>query len=94
MTGRTTSLWTRFYADIDVAAATEMKFRADAAWDLNWGVDCAQGGGNIAVEAGKYRVYFNPATGLIEFNARNYGTTEDTGANAEPEQPVEPEQPA
>jgi hypothetical protein len=86
--------WTRFYADIDVAAATEMKFRADAAWNLNWGVDCVQGGDNIAVEAGKYRVYFNPATGLIEFNARNYGTTEDTGANAEPEQPVEPEQPA
>ena len=27
--------WTRFYVDIDAAAATEMKFRADAAWDLN-----------------------------------------------------------
>lgn len=82
--------WTRFYADIDAAADTEMKFRADAAWDLNWGVDCAQGGGNIAVAAGQYRVYFNPATGLIEFNAKNYGTEEDTGAGAStPDVPVE-----
>ena len=83
--------WTRFYVDIDAAAATEMKFRADAAWDLNWGVDCAQGGGNIPVEAGKYRVYFNPSTGLIEFNAKAYGTAEDTGATGgdEPVAPVE-----
>ena len=85
--------WTRFYADIEAPAATEMKFRADAAWDLNWGVDCAQGGGNIPVAAGNYRVYFNPATGLIEFNAKAYGTTEDTAANGggttpEPEGPV------
>ena len=67
-----------------------MKFRADAGWDLNWGVDCAQGGGNIAVTAGNYRVYFNPATGLIEFNAKAYGTEEDLtgnggGATPEPE---------
>ena len=85
--------WTRFYADIEAPADTEMKFRADAAWDLNWGVDCAQGGGNIPVAAGNYRVYFNPATGLIEFNAKAYGTTEDTSANGggttpEPEGPV------
>ena len=85
--------WTRFYADIEAAADTEMKFRADAAWDLNWGADCAQGGGNIPVAAGNYRVYFNPATGLIELNAKAYGTTEDTSANGggttpEPEGPV------
>lgn len=83
--------WTRFYADIEAPADTEMKFRADAAWDLNWGVDCALGGGNIPVAAGNYRVYFNPATGLIEFNASAYGKTEDTtqgGGNTEPEGPV------
>lgn len=84
--------WTRFYADIEASADTEMKFRADAAWDLNWGKDCAQGGDNIPVAAGQYRVYFNPATGLIEFNAKNYGTEEDTGAGAStpdvPEGPV------
>ena len=83
--------WTRFYADIDVAADTEMKFRADAGWDLNWGVDCAQGGDNIPVAAGQYRVYFNPATGLIEFNAKAYGTEEDTGAGTDtPEGPEGP----
>lgn len=83
--------WTRFYADIEVAEATEMKFRADAAWDINWGVDCAMGGDNIAVPAGQYRVYFNPVTALIEFNAKNYGTEEDTGAGAgnTPEPPTE-----
>ena len=84
--------WTRFYADIEVAEATEMKFRADAAWDINWGVDCAMGGDNIAVPAGQYRVYFNPVTALIEFNAKNYGTEEDTGAGTDtpdvPEGPV------
>ena len=75
--------WTRFYADIEATDATEMKFRADAAWDLNWGVDCAQGGDNIAVAAGKYRVYFNPVTGLIELNAGKYGTEEDLGGNGD-----------
>ena len=88
--------WTRFYADIEATTdPTEMKFRADAAWDLNWGVDCAQGGGNIAVAAGKYRVYFNPVTGLIELNAGKYGTEEDLGGNGgnggggdEPQGPV------
>ncbi len=88
--------WARFYADIEAAADTEIKFRADGGWDLNWGVDCAQGGGNIPVAAGKYRVYFNPATGLIEFNAKAYNTTEDTGngggTTPEPE-PEEPEGP-
>ena len=88
-------VWTRFYVDIEATADTEMKFRADAGWDLNWGVDCAQGGDNIPVAAGKYRVYFNPATGLIEFSASKYGTEEDLGGNGgngggneEPEGPV------
>ena len=85
--------WTRFYVDIEATDATEMKFRADAAWDLNWGVDCAQGGDNIAVPAGKYRVYFNPVTGLIELNAGKYGTTEDTDANGGGGETPEPEGP-
>ena len=88
-------VWTRFYVDIEAAGDTEMKFRADAGWDLNWGVDCAQGGDNIPVAAGKYRVYFNPATGLIELSASKYGTEEDLGGNGgnngggdEPQGPV------
>ena len=84
--------WARFYADIEAEGDTAMKFRADGAWDLNWGVDCANGGGDIPVAAGKYRVYFNPVTGLIEFNAKAYGTTEDTAANGGGEEP-EPEEP-
>ena len=85
--------WARFYVDIEATADTEMKFRADAAWELNWGAGCAQGGDNIAVKAGKYRVYFNPASGFIEFNAKNYGTVEDTEAS-KPEEPEQPEGPA
>ena len=88
-------VWTRFYVDIEATADTEMKFRADAGWDLNWGVDCAQGGDNIPVAAGKYRVYFNPAAGLIEFSASKYGTEEDlignggnNGGGDEPQGPV------
>ena len=88
-------VWTRFYVDIEATADTEMKFRADAGWDLNWGVDCVNGGDNIAVPAGKYRVYFNPASGLIELSASKYGTEEDLtgggnngGGNEEPEGPV------
>ena len=88
-------VWTRFYVDIEATADTEMKFRADAGWDLNWGVDCVNGGDNIPVAAGKYRVYFNPASGLIEFSASKYGTEEDLGGNGgngggneEPEGPV------
>ena len=88
-------VWTRFYVDIEATGDTEMKFRADAGWDLNWGVDCAQGGDNIKVAAGKYRVYFNPATGLIELSPSKYGTEEDLGGNGgnsgggdEPQGPV------
>ena len=79
--------WARFYVDIEATGDTEMKFRADAGWDLNWGAGCANGGDNIAVAAGKYRVYFNPVSGLIEFSASKYGTQEDTAANGgtEPE---------
>ena len=79
--------WARFYADVEIPADGGLKFRADAGWDLNWGVDCAQGGDNISVAAGKYRVYFNPVSGLIEFSASKYGTEEDTAANGgtEPE---------
>ena len=86
--------WTRFYVDIEATADTEMKFRADAGWDLNWGVGCANGGDNIPVAAGKYRVYFNPVSGLIEFSASKYGTEEDTSANGGSTTPDEPQGPA
>lgn len=68
--------WTRFWADIEATSATEMKFRADAGWDLNWGVDCAKGGGNIPVEAGKYRVYLDLGQETIELVENMYGQDE------------------
>ena len=86
------AVWSRFYADIDAAADTEMKFRADAGWDLNWGTNCEQGGDNIPVTAGKYRVYFNPVGKVIEFNADMYGQPEPdvNGGGTTPEPPEGP----
>ena len=89
--------WTRFYADVDITADGTMKFRADAAWDLNWGANAfgleGDADGNIKVTAGKYRVYFNPVAGILEFNAGKYGTTEDTDANGGGGETPEPEGP-
>jgi len=68
----------RFYADIEVAAATEMKFRADGGWDLNWGVDLANGGDNIPVEAGNYRVYLDFNNGEYTFDDKMFGKEEPT----------------
>lgn len=50
----------RFWADVDLASATEFKIRLDGAWDNEWGG--ASGalvpkGGNIPIEAGQYRIY-------------------------------------
>ena len=80
-----------FYADIDVAAATEFKFRLDGGWDTNWGgaLDGLTGGGdNIPVEAGQYRVYLN----LNDWNkptakldASMYGKPEEVEPEPEPE---------
>ena len=78
-------VWTRFYADIEVEANGTLKFRADAAWDLNWGAAHfgleGDNDGNIFVEAGNYRVYFNPVSGLLEFSASKYNTEEDLTGN-------------
>ncbi len=78
----------RFYADIEAASATEMKFRADADWGLNWGVDLAQGGGNIPVEAGKYRVYLDFNKNEFKLDASMFGKPEpgvdDVVAEPEP----------
>lgn len=83
--------WTRFYADIDAPAATEMKLRADAGWDLNWGAGAVKGGDNIPVEAGQWRVYFDPGQGTIEFSSSMYGKDEPVGGSTEPDPDPEPE---
>lgn len=51
----------RFWADVEFAAG-EIKFRADHDWTASWGSVTAgmlDGGDNIKVSAGKYRVYVN-----------------------------------
>ena len=86
----------RFYADIDVPAATEMKFRMDADWAVNFGGDIKAmtgGGDNIPVEAGQYRVYFdmnNLDAITCTFDAKMYGQEENSGANEEPAPEPEP----
>ena len=87
----------RFYADIDVAAATEMKFRMDADWGVNFGGDIkamTNGGGNIPVEPGQYRVYFdmnNLGAITCVFDTKMYGQEESAGTvtpEPEPEVPA------
>jgi len=81
----------RFYADVEAPAATEMKFRADAGWDLNWGVDLANGGGNIPVEAGNYRVYLDFNNGEYSFSEKMYHQEEPTAPAGGDEPEPEPE---
>lgn len=88
----------RFYADVEFTADGNFKFRADAGWDLNWGVKdgaVTAGGDNIEAKAGKYRVYLNlnnPDNITYELNAKAYGIEEGTTPAPEPE--PEPEAPA
>ena len=73
----------RFYVDITLVDGT-IKFRANDAWDVNWGGAAGalvSGGDNIAVEAGNYRIYVNlndPANPVYEINAKMYGKEEGT----------------
>lgn len=83
----------RFWADVDVAEATEFKFRLDGAWDVNWGGDLdalSSGGANIPIEAGQYRIYLymNDETVYADIDASMYGKEEPT---VEPEPEPEPE---
>ncbi len=85
----------RFWVDMTLVEG-EIKFRANAAWDHDWGG--ANGiveykGGNIVVPAGNYRIYVNmnnSAAMTYELNADDYGTGEITP----PEPPEEPERAA
>ena len=86
----------KFYVDVTLTDG-EIKFRADDGWDLNWGgtIPMTQGGDNIPVTAGNYRVYLNlndPANISYELNSADYGSAEP--APDEPDQPDDPDQPA
>ena len=88
-----------FYVDVEVAAATEFKFRMDGGWDVNFGGDMkalTAGGANIAIEPGNYRIYLNlnnPAAITCSLDTRMYGK-EEGGAAEPPVEEPEPEKPA
>lgn len=80
-----------FYADVEAADATEFKFRLDADWGTNWGVDGALGAGNISLPAGKYRIYLdlNDIDAVTyKISADDYGV--DLGGGEDPEDPEDP----
>ena len=63
-----------WWCDFDATAGdTELKFRANNSWDINWGASTfptgfgAQNGPNIPVAAGSYRIIFNDITGTYTF---------------------------
>ena len=82
--------YVRFWADAEFTSDTEIKFRADGAWDFNWGKDGNVGGDNITVSAGKYRVYLDLNKKSVELSTSMYGKDEPTASGDEPE----PEKPA
>ncbi len=61
-----------WYLDATYDENAELKF-ANGSWDVNWGATAfpfgygANGGPNIPVKAGTYRVYFNDVLGLYAF---------------------------
>lgn len=72
-----------WYAQVTIAADTQLKLRADHDWAANWGFGeadgewtvsediwaktCTKNAKNIAVPAGKYHVYFCDITGAAHF---------------------------
>ena len=72
-----------WYVKLTLSEQTELKFRADHGWDVNWGFGAnagdwtvnddiwaqalSQDGGNIVVPAGTYHVYFCDITGAAHF---------------------------
>ena len=82
----------RFYVDMTLADGT-IKFRANDAWDVNWGGAngvLASGADNIPVTAGNYRIYVNlndPANPTYELSEKMYGQEENAGGTT-PEPPV------
>ena len=78
----------RFYVDVEVAADTEFKFRMDGAWDYNLGGDVkalTNGGGNIAIAPGNYRIYLdmnNFGAMSCTLDEKMYGKEEPTGSDS------------
>jgi len=76
-----TNLGNGVYEIVIDLAAGEVKFRQDNDWAVNWGAKDfpsgvgTQGGPNIPVPAGKWKVTFKPSTGAYSFaNAVTYAS--------------------
>ncbi len=89
----------RFYADVEILADGGLKFRLNGNWDISFGISAGStsgvldGGDNIPVTAGNYRVYVNLNNSkerTYEFNADDYGK-EDEGPSTDPEEPEKAE---
>lgn len=67
----------KFFIDLNIPNGTEMKFTCDDNWNLNFGVDCEQGGANITPSVtGDVRVYLDLNKNEYEFNAGMFGKEE------------------
>lgn len=83
----------RFYADVTVPEKTEFKYRLDAAWGTNWGGSLealSNGGDNIPIEAGNYRIYLSLGNNDAvkgSVSAEDYGK-EISGPDVPPEPEV------
>ncbi len=87
----------RFYADVEFPADGGFKFRADAGWDVNWGSKTEgllDGGDNIPVKAGNYRVYVNMNNAgemTYSLDAKMFGKDEPAAGTTPPVEEPEPE---
>lgn len=81
--------YVRFFADIELAADSKLKFRADADWALNWGENAEANGADILVPAGNYRAYLDLNKKEIRFDAKMY-KQEEPGLIIEEPAPIKP----
>lgn len=71
--------YNRFYADVVAEQSTAFKFRLNGGWDTNWGDNgkgLEQGGGDIAIAEGNYRIYFDVNKMEYQVSAGMYGQPE------------------
>lgn len=75
-----------FWVDLDLSEDTELKIRLDEDWGRSFGSEnnsgVLDGGDNISVSAGQYRLYVNmnnPSRMTYTFDAQAYGTEENAG---------------
>lgn len=75
-----------FWVDLDLSEDTELKIRLDEDWGRSFGSEnnsgVLDGGDNISVSAGQYRLYINmnnPSRMTYTFDVQAYGTEENAG---------------